>query len=258
MFSSIPGTVIVSAIVGVVSFVIGVRFAKDQGDRAAIREIYQRLFEHFRELRDSIAAHAPKTWADFPAEGGRRVPLFRRLQSTGAAHLLPASIAADCEVAEFDALVAGSKHKQWVAETYVNELRNLLQGWTSASPQYLEGRPYRTVRAGALSLFSDVKLQAIISGAQEEGLGVSIELATERGRTLRLFPQNFSAEGWKSGLRQAWELAMADDRARDHRTALASAQSSIDKLLLTLSSRVRDPHQLFESLVGSLKDLVGR
>src|SRR5689334_3936767 len=108
------GTVLVSAItsalVSMLTFVVSVRVSKDQGDRAPLRAVYQRLFEHFRELREAIRSGRPKTWGDYPLKGNHYVPPFSAMQISGEANLLPPQLALRCDTVERETLISGSKH----------------------------------------------------------------------------------------------------------------------------------------------------
>lgn len=123
MTGSITATVAVSAltsaIVSLTTFVIGVRLSKDQGDRPVLRALYQRLFEHFSELRAAIQDGQPKAWSSFPHKNNEFVPPFRAMQQSGEVNLLPPGLAQECERAEREALSAGSLLKRWLQESYV-------------------------------------------------------------------------------------------------------------------------------------------
>ncbi|SRR5258707_39997 len=108
---TITSTVVVSALtsaaVSVITFVIGVRVSKDQGDRPMLRTIYETLFQHFRGLREAIRKGQPRLWRDFPLEGDRYTPPFAKMNLTGEASLIPDALARRCDKTEREALIAG-------------------------------------------------------------------------------------------------------------------------------------------------------
>jgi hypothetical protein len=260
MAGSITATVVISAItsaiVSVVAFVVGVRISKDQGDRTTLRAIYQRLFEHFHDLREAIGDGRPKAWPDFPLREDEFVPPFRTMQLTGEANLLPPTLAARCECAESAALIAGGRMRKWVSDTYVPQLASLINILAPASKKSILQRTYRDVRPIQLSLMPDAELQKLAEAIRTDRLGVGLELSMERGHSNRLYvyPEYVAGGDSAALITQLWRLAQDDESATKLRADLAAAATELDQLIRVLSARIRDPHPLFESIRLSLSD----
>ena len=45
---------VASVLLAVVIFLMGIRSGKDSADRAALRELYQKLYSHFKDLSESM------------------------------------------------------------------------------------------------------------------------------------------------------------------------------------------------------------
>lgn len=260
MVGSITATVVISAItsavVSVVTFVVGVRISKDQGDRAALRAIYQRLFEHFHNLREAISDGRPKAWPDFPLRDNEFVSPFRAMQLSGEANLLPPALAARCECVENDAVMAGGRVRKWISETYIPQLANLINTLAPASKKSILQRTYRDVRAIQLSLMSDAELQELAEAIRTDRLGVGLELSMERGHSNRLYvyPEYIAGGDSAAFITQLWRVAQDDEAAKELREDLATAASALDQLIGVLSARIRDPHPLSESIRLSFTD----
>lgn len=262
MTGSISATVaisaVTSAIVSVITFVIGVRLTKNQGDRAVLRETYSKLFEHFRNLRDAIDSGAPKAWPDFPREGDRFVPVFAKMLRTGEGHLLPAALAERCEKIETDSLIAGGRYRQWTHQTYIPALRAIVEKEVSQSTQSITGRRYRPVTASEWGLMTEDDFNDLMVDVKSQEMGVGIELATERGRTeLRyVYPEKLDNVSVEAFLKSAWQLGADDAQAKKMRADLTAVRADLEALIGAISARIRDPHPLLESIAASLKDAV--
>jgi hypothetical protein len=69
---SIFGITIASAIslvISLIGFVIGMRVAKERADRAMLRELYQEIYVHVRDMRDAAKGANPKDWSDYKLVG---------------------------------------------------------------------------------------------------------------------------------------------------------------------------------------------
>lgn len=260
MISSITATVVVSAITSVIvsllTFVVGVRLSKDQGDRPVLRALYQRLFEHFDEIRKAIKDGQPMAWSSFPLKQNEYVPLFRALQQSGEANLLPPGLASECERVEREALSAGSHLRRWLEEKYIPEIRGFLTALVPAGKKAIERRTYRQLHASQLSSFNEDSLESFIQDIAREQLGVGLELAMERGRSdvWYLYPEYVPEGNFASILKEAWRRSQKSDEASKLHTDLKIAAHELDRLTITLKARVRDPHPLMESVRRSLSD----
>lgn len=241
------------------TFVIGVRLSKDQGDRPVLRALYQRLFEHFSEMREAVEDGQPKAWSSFPNKNNEFVPPFRAMQQSGEANLLPPGLARECEKVEREALSAGSHLKRWLQETYVPDIRGYLTVLVPAGKKAIERRTYRQLRASQLSSFNEDGLKTFIEEIEREQLGIGFEFATERGRTEMwfLFPDYASEGNWASILKEAWRRGQASAEAVKLHTDLKIAAADLDRLIVVLKARICDPHPLMESVRRSLSDAIG-
>ena len=262
MTGSITATVAVSAltsaIVSLIAFVVGVRLSKDQGDRPLLRALYQRLFEHFKEMREAIEQGQPKSWSSFPPKNNEYVPPFRAMQQSGEVNLLPDELARECEKVEREALSAGSRLKQWLQETYIPDIRGYLTVLVPAGKKAIERRTYRELRASRLGSFSEDDLETFIHEIEAGGLGIAFEFATERGRTEPwfLFPEYVPEGNWASTLKEAWRRGHTSAEAATLHADLNKAAADLDALILALKARIRDPHPLLESVRRSMADAI--
>jgi hypothetical protein len=262
MTGSITATVAVSAltsaIVSLVTFVIGVRISKDQGDRPVLRTLYQRLFEHFTELRRAIEDGTPKAWSNFTQKDNEFVPPFRAMQQSGEANLLPPELGQECDKVEREALAAGSRLKRWLEETYIPDIRGYLTVLVPAGKKAIERGTYRELRASQLSSFSEDGLESFIAEVERGGLGIGFEFATERGRTERwfLFPEYVPDGNWASILKESWRRGQTGAEAVKLHADLRIAAADLDGLIAALKARIRDPHPLMESVRRSLSDAI--
>lgn len=252
-------TVIVSALTsGVISigtFIVGVRMSKDQGDRAVLRQIYQRLFEHFRALDDHIDDGRPKGWDDFPLKGNRYTPVFRQMQIDGEANLLPSALIAECEQLEADALIAGSGYHHWVRETYIPALKALVSERTANRTSSITGKAYRELSARKLGLMTDEDVRAFALGLGES-LGVGLQVAVERGKydMLHIYHETLNGAAIDGLLLDSAALVSADAKGCEVRDGVHALRPRLAALLARLKKRIRDPHPLHESILRSFRD----
>lgn len=258
---TITVTIIVSAVTsGIVSigtFVVGVRMAKDQGDRAALRQIYQRLFEHFRAIDDAIGDQKPKGWNDFPLKGDRYVPVFGQMQVDGEANLMPPLLIEQCEKLEIDALTAGGRYRQWVRETYIPALKALMSE-RAASSSAITMRSYRQLSAHELGLMSVEEIHNLAADLETRMLGVGVQVAVERGKhdVLHIYPDHLTNGNIRELLIDAAALVSADAKGRELAKAVHALRPRLATHLAKLKVRIRDPHPLYESILRSFRDAV--
>jgi hypothetical protein len=257
---TITSTVIVSALtsaaVSVITFVIGVRVSKDQGDRPVLRALYETLFQHFRGLREAIKKRRPKIWRDFPLEGDRYTPPFAKMNHTGEASLIPDALAHRCDEVESEALIAGGKHIKWVSEVLIPLIRKKATEKAIRMDKSISGRSCREIHASALSLMNEEELHDVLSGVGDGGLGVGLQLSLERGRSevLYMYSENMKAGTVVEAVSEIWQEARSDKDAEALRLDLEKSANTIGALLHELTARIRDPHPLFESVRRSLAD----
>jgi len=198
----------------------------------------------------------PKDWSSFPKKDQQYVPPFRAMQKSGEANLLPTRVAADCEKAEVDALSAGSRLQRWLEQTYLPAIRSYLTTLVPAGKNAIVGRRYRELQLSWLCSFNQEELETFIQELERDQLGVGVEFATERGRTDKWFIySDYAPQGdWTPILREAWRRGQADPEAAKVNADLKIAAASLDKLIVVLKARIRDPHPLIESIRRSLSD----
>ncbi|MCP3732576.1 hypothetical protein M9978_19310 [Sphingomonas sp. MG17] len=257
-------TVIVSAVtsglISILTFIIGVRMAKDQGDRAAVRQIYQRLFEHFRGIDAAIGDGKPKSWADFPLKGNQYTPPCKQMHSDGEANLLPPALMAQCETLETDALTAGGRYRHWVRETYIPALKALVAERTGGKGGSITGKAYRELSAFELGLMSGEDVLGLSTELEAENLGVGLQVAVERGRheMLYLYPEHLDGANVGTLLEAARALASADPQGQALSDGLRALRPRLAVLLGRLKARIRDPHPLHESILRAFRDVFRR
>ncbi|MGI8611533.1 MAG: hypothetical protein ACR2KH_04580 [Sphingomicrobium sp.] len=260
VFATTTLTVIVSAItsgiISIATFVIGVRMAKDQGDRGALRQVYQRLFEHFRLLRDAIRDGQPKAWPDFPRKGDRYVPLFRQMQGDGEANMLPDNLIAECEAIETAALIAGGRYRQWVRDKYIPRLRALISERALEKTGSITGRTYRELSAAELGLMTSEERKRHADELERNELGLGIQVATDRGKhdVLYVYPDTLQSATIAQLLE---EISLLRSEDPDGSQLVADVQALLPRLesmLAGLRKRIRDPHPLYESILHSFRD----
>jgi hypothetical protein len=262
MMDSIPTTVavsaITSAIVSLLTFVISVRISKDQGDRPVLRDLYQRLYEHFSELRRAIDDGQSKDWSHFPIKNKEFVPPFRAMQQSGEANLLPPELAQECETVELEAIRAGSRLKGWLEKTYIPDIRGYLTVLVPSGRKAIERRTYRALSASELSSFDEVGFRRFVEEIESQHLGIGVEFATERGRTdmWYIFPEYVPEGNWASFLEEAWRRGHVSPEAAQLHTELKAAAANLDRVIAALKARIRDPHPLMESVRRSLSDAI--
>jgi hypothetical protein len=250
-------SVITSGIISIATFIIGVRMAKDQGDRGALRQIYQRLFEHFLVLRDAIQEGQPKAWPDFPRKGNQYVPLFRQMQSDGEANMLPTRLMAECEAMETDALTAGGRYRQWVQNKYIPRLRALVAERTLERTGSITGRTYRELSASNLGLMALDERIRLAHQLESNELGLGLQLATERAKH---DVQHVYADTLKNGtiaqlLEEIASVRSSDQDGSQLVARVHALSPRLESMLLRLRARIRDPHPLYESIVRSFRDV---
>lgn len=258
---SITLTVIVSAvtsgIVSLATFIVGVRLAKDNGDRATLRGIYQRLFGHFQALQKAIDDGQPKGWSSFPLKDGYYRPAFRQMQDEGESNMLPPKISAERDALEDDALSKGARYRCWVREGYIPQLQGLVSDRTLGKTSSITGRTYRELAATELGLMSPAEVERYTAELVKDNWGIGLDLATEQGKTNRVY---IYAESLQNGtlslfLNDAAALASADAEGAALIAEVHALAARIATLLGRLRSRIRDPHPLFESVLRALRDL---
>lgn len=102
-------SLVVQGVISILVFAAGIRVAKERSDRAALRTIYNSLFEHFKDLRDRMQKADPKRWRDYKMERGGPMPPMRDLDRNGDINVLPAALGQELLRIEQEALAAGER-----------------------------------------------------------------------------------------------------------------------------------------------------
>jgi hypothetical protein len=180
------------------------------------------------------------------------------MQQSGEANVLPPELARECEKVEREALSAGSRLKMWLQESYIPDIRGYLTVLVPAGKQAITRRRYRQLRASRLSSFNADGLESFIEAIERQQLGIGIEFATELGRTEMwyVFPEYVPEGDWASILKEAWRRGQASTEAAKLHTDLKIAAANLDRLIVALKARIRDPHPLIESVRRSLSDAI--
>ncbi|MGB3319603.1 MAG: hypothetical protein WA978_09785 [Sphingopyxis granuli] len=260
-YGSFSATLVVSAVtsavVSIATFIIGVRMAKDQGDRAVARDIYQRLFSHFEDLKRSIDDGAPKSWEAFPLVDNKFMPVFRKMQRTGECHLLPPKILADCEAIETALLAAGLSYRKWIVATYGPALSRLATDLTGGRTESIFGRPSVDLSAGRLALLEARDQDAIVARLQERDQGIQLAIPTEQPLHQRssVYPEHLEFQSLALFLKRATELRSADPEGSKLVAEIRMLDVRLISLLARLRRRIRDPHPLHESIIHAMADL---
>ena len=257
-------TVIVSAVtsglISILTFIIGVRMAKDQGDRVALRQIYQQLFEHFRGIDEDIGEGKPKSWVDFPLEGNQYTPPCKQMHADGEANLLPPTLMKQCEELEADTLTAGGRYRHWVRETYIPELKAIVTERTNGKIHSITGKSFRELSAFRLGLMSADAARDLGADLEARNLGLGLQIAVEPGKHEMLYicPEHLDGASIGTLLQAAHARAAANPYGLELADSLRALRPRLAVLLARLRARIRDPHPLYESVLRSFRDVFRR
>jgi len=186
----IAPAIILSSAVGIFltvsGFVIGMRVAKERADRAPLRQLYQDLYAHFREIKDAAERGRPREWGDYKLKGDQHMPLVRSMEHDGSLNLLPQRLSRQFLDAEKRALKSSHDFRKVVREELTPLVKSIVERHVTKASEVISGRPYRSFSIGmmALKMKLDADLSQQLSNAN---VGVGIEMAMDRGHSHQLY-----------------------------------------------------------------------
>lgn len=249
-----------SGSVGLLAFIFGVRVGKENADRKILRETYQKIYSHLGILMESTDSGFPKVYSDFQLQGDKYLPLIRSMDIDGSIHILPRPIANELLSAEQDILVTGWHYRKLIQDQLAPLAKGIFEASVSNPAKAIEKRPLRRVRIGLMMLQDQNFLHEINENIAAENHGLGLELATERGRTEQLY-------AYPDTMREGTIQTLLDDLARmigEHQEAtgriaeIKRCRDRVARLKESISSRISDPHPLWETLFRGLADLFRR
>ena len=185
------------------------------------------------------------------------MPLFRKMLVSGEANLLPPALADRCQSAETETLTAGSTFQSWAEEDLAPALLGQFDLSVSQAKVASPGYRFREMRPGALALLDTAGLHDLVRELEHDRLGLSFEMANERGRTDRRYVDADNLDTGTIGefLKRLWDLAQSLPNSDTLRQDLRGKASLLLSLEAALSLRIRDPHPLLESLSRAIRDV---
>jgi hypothetical protein len=178
------------------------------------------------------------------------------MELSGELNLLPLFLAVQCQRAEKETLTAGGHLLGWVRDTYAPAVRSYLTIHAPAGKKAMMQRTYFRLPASQLALMTESEVDEYGQRFCDPKLGFGVELSIERGRTdmLWVYPEYIVGGDVASVLKLLWRMAEEGDQIAKLRSDVEASAAELDQLVATLSTRIRDPHPLLESIGRSLRD----
>lgn len=251
---------ITSAVVGLASFLIGSRFAKERSDRGTLRQLYQDLRLEMVELREAIERGRPKRWEDHPTSHNRYMPPLVTMEHSGRLALIPAALAKRLLALENEALAAEWAYRKWLSETAIPAVTSLFNERVRSPTSSQSGKSYSSHTVSKIGLHGFPDIEETISRIEAKSLGFGLETAIDKNKTHHLYAYaDTMAEGTQGDLIRAVAAMIQDDEVGQAvRRPLLAIEKKLNDEIVNLTQRVREPQPFWESVRRAFGDVSGR
>jgi hypothetical protein len=249
---------VVSVLLSLAGFVIGMRVAKERADRTLLRKLYQDLYAHFREIKDAAEHGRPREWTDYRKDD-LFLPLVRSLERDGSLNLLPPRLSKRFLEVETSALKTSHAFRKVVSDDLTPLVKGIVEQHVTKPSEVISGKPYRSYSIGMMAL--KPKFDADISQRPDgTDLGVGIELAMERGHShsLHLYREKMKSGQLLDVLHEIEQAISANVPTQRSANELRQVTKEIGVVLELISSRIKDPHPLIETITQAVPDVFRR
>ena len=250
---------VTSAVIGLASFLVGSRLAKERSDRGTLRQLYQDLRLEMIELRDAIERGRPRRWEDHPMSHDRYMPPLVTMEHSGRLALIPASLAARLLALEKDALLAEWHYRNWLSESAIPAVTSLFNERVRNPTSSRSGRSYSSHTVGRIGLHGFPDIEKTVSQIEAEGLGFGLETALDKNRTQLLYAYpDIVIEGTQGDLIRAVAAIFGDQAGQALRSPLLAIEQRLNTEIAALTRRVGEPQPFWESVRTAFLELGAR
>ncbi len=253
-------SVITSIVVSTTAFILGVRMAKNQSDRSALRETYKTLYEHLDNIKGSIENREPIHWGKFRYEKNWRNTPVRAIVSSGQSNMIPQHLMERIMKVENDALSIAGGHSMWVEENFADAAINYLDKAGIKAGIHSSGRSIYSYTGISFTLIDEERLSKFETDAIENQIGISLGVKPKVGshQTYYIYPDKLEIDAFAKLISDLHSIMSDDEEGRKLIDGLNDQPEKLVRMLNILRSRIRDPHPLYESIAQSFRDIFGR
>ena len=246
-------------ILSFLGFVIGIRAGKNNRDRAYLREIYQKLFNHLRVLKESIENGTPKQWESYRNKDHKEVPLIHGLEQDGTLNALPDRIGKQLIDVEKSTLFNNWHWRELISGKIAGEIRYTFLNCVDGGTIYLQGVAYREIRLSKIMMMGDHEFESFFAKLENDQVGFGLNLEMLENRSDIIY-------AYRSTLNSGTLSALAN-KIRSESLSTSEAVALVDKnrqqiqelekLIKVISKRIKEPHPFWSSIKQALRDPFG-
>lgn len=253
---SLVVSLLISGVLAIATFAVGIRVGKERSDRATMRALYKGLFDHFTELRRRMANGEPRQWSDFALKNDRYAPAMVELELTGDINLLPKHIATRLTALERDTLTFGANIHYALASEVADALQRRLSE-VDPTPSTSQS-PSTSLSVGSLAFRSNESFDSFCRYVRnnESLRGVGFGGETPDAKLWTRFISFDKVQRDQVG------ILLGDLRVLCHTVIGADAMAAyhakdrdIELTLDILAARIRDPHPFAETVLSLGRDV---
>lgn len=251
---------VTSALIGLASFLVGSRFAKERADRSALRQLYQDLRLELVELREAIERGRPRRWEDYPTSHSRYMPSIAAMEHSGRLAMMPENISKRLLSLEKDALSAEWPYRKWLSDSAIPAVTSLFNERVRSPTSSLSGRSYSSHRVSKIGLQGFPDIEKTISDIESQSLGFGLGTALDKGGSHQLYayPETV-VEGTQGDLIRAVAVVICEDETgRALRTQLLAIEQKLNAEIAILTRRVGEPQPFWESVRKAFLEVSAR
>lgn len=248
-----------SLLVSVFVFAIGVRVGKERVDRATLRKMYQEIYAHLRQMKDSIGSGRPKEWADYPLDGNNYWPLLRTMEREGTINILPASLGRDLILVEKEFLTAAFHFKRNLEDQLSPSVSDIVEEHVSGATNPMQGSSYVEIDFGFLVLGQKTAYKHLINRLTTERLGINLRLPIENGKISQkyIFSDNIKSGRIEDVVAKIEAATLANEETSKRVEELRRWEGKVSDFMGKVSVRIKDPHPLWETVLGVVGSILG-
>ncbi|VBB09335.1 Hypothetical protein LUCI_4625 [Lucifera butyrica] len=260
MISTVLTSLIVSLIVSIFTFTIGLRAGKNQADRPKLKEIYRMLAVHFVELQKGIAEGCPKKWEDYLFDKGEYYTTVERMIKDGSLIDLPPKLMLRLEKLEQEILYFGYKHNQ-IAKEMSRFTFEYLQKYVSnpieESKYIIRYGTLKSSRGLAIGiLLTEDGVKDFISNFNDNNVGISFRVFNDREeKEIYVYP-----DGLSISIADFVEKLSLSIREQPSVSTLLNErpmlQRQVSNIINILERRTNDPHPFWQTILTAFHDVL--
>jgi hypothetical protein len=245
-----------SGFLAVIIYLMGIRTGKDSADRAALREIYQKLFSHFKELSDRVDGDIPKQYTAWRNRNNDYALPVKEMADNGSLQLLPAFFAKRAKDTEESYLMAAHAWKTAVERDMVPMITSKFSETFKGEHKSKNGMRYHAFHANRLLLWDDEKFNKFADLICKDDIGFGMELAQETNKSnqLTVYPAEYGAEAIRAFFKDIRKVVQATPSITEPTKKLFEERDKIDALVIVLTNRIRDPNPFWQTVIAAAKE----